>query len=327
MTGMTGSDIAIEAIDLVKRFGDFTAVDGISFQVPRGTVLGLLGPNGAGKTTTVRMMTTLSEPTSGIARVAGYDVSTHPDEVRRSMGLTGQAATVDEILTGRENIAMIGGLYGIGRKALAARGDQLLEQFSLTEAANKPVKDYSGGMRRRLDLAVSLLAAPPVLFLDEPTTGLDPRSRTELWEVLRELVNDGTTLLLTTQYLEEADQLADDIVVIDHGRIIEHGTALQLKERAGAASLVLTVSHADDLEAAADVLRRSGNEVFVEANARRITMAADGLRDLTTAAGWLDESGISVDDLGLARPSLDDVFLSLTGHRTESDDTDQESQS
>jgi ABC-2 type transport system ATP-binding protein len=240
------------------------------------------------------------------------------------MGLTGQAATVDEILTGRENLAMIGGLYGIGRKALAARSDELLEQFSLSDAADKPAKDYSGGMRRRLDLATSLLAAPPVLFLDEPTTGLDPRSRTELWDVLRDLVNDGTTLLLTTQYLEEADQLADDIVVVDHGRIIEHGTALELKERAGAASLVLTVSNAEDLAAAAQVLRRSGHEVFVEPNARRVTMTANGLGDLTSAAGWLDETGIAVDDLGLARPSLDDVFLSLTGRRTEPDETEQE---
>jgi ABC-2 type transport system ATP-binding protein len=321
---MTEPDIAIEALDLVKRFGDFTAVDGVSFVVPRGTVLGLLGPNGAGKTTTVRMMTTLTTPTSGTARVAGYDVTTHPDEVRRNMGLTGQAATVDEILTGRENLAMIGGLYGIGRKALAARSDELLEQFSLSDAADKPAKDYSGGMRRRLDLATSLLAAPPVLFLDEPTTGLDPRSRTELWDVLRDLVNDGTTLLLTTQYLEEADQLADDIVVVDHGRIIEHGTALELKERAGAASLVLTVSNAEDLAAAAQVLRRSGHEVFVEPNARRVTMTANGLGDLTSAAGWLDETGIAVDDLGLARPSLDDVFLSLTGRRTEPDETEQE---
>ncbi|MFT3901363.1 MAG: ATP-binding cassette domain-containing protein [Gordonia sp. (in: high G+C Gram-positive bacteria)] len=324
MTSTESSDLAIEAVDLVKRFGDFTAVDGVSFAVPRGTVLGLLGPNGAGKTTTVRMMTTLSEPTAGTARVAGYDVRTQPDEVRRSMGLTGQAASVDEILTGRENINMIGGLYGIGRKELRARGDQLLEQFSLTEAANKPVKDYSGGMRRRLDLAVSLLAAPPVLFLDEPTTGLDPHARSDLWEVLRDLVNEGTTLLLTTQYLEEADQLADEIVVIDHGKIIEQGTALQLKERAGAAALVLTVSHTEDLAAAAELLRRTGNEVHIEEGPRRVTVAANGLKDLTTAAGWLDESGIEVDDLGLARPSLDDVFLSLTGKRAESDD-EQES--
>ncbi|MFW0794283.1 ATP-binding cassette domain-containing protein [Gordonia sp. CPCC 205515] len=311
------SDVAIEAIDLVKKFGDFTAVDGVSFTVPEGSVLGLLGPNGAGKTTIVRMMTTLSPPTSGTARIAGYDVGKNPEMVRRNMGLTGQAATVDEILTGRENLRMIGGLYGIGRKELAQRGDRLLEQFSLTEAGNKQVKSYSGGMRRRLDLAVSLLAAPPVLFLDEPTTGLDPRSRSELWEVLRSLVADGTTLLLTTQYLEEADQLADDIVVIDRGTIIAHGTPLQLKEQAGAASLVLTVSDADDIPEAEALLRKTGTEVFVDHGARRLTSQANGLHDLNRVAAWFDESGIAIDDLGLARPSLDDVFLSLTGHRAE----------
>ena len=320
------SDVAIEAIDLVKRFGDFTAVDGVSFTVPRGSVLGLLGPNGAGKTTTVRMMTTLSPPTSGTARIAGYDVREQPGMVRQNMGLTGQAATVDEILTGRENLRMIGGLYGIGRKTLARRSEELLEQFSLSEAGDKQVKSYSGGMRRRLDLAVSLLATPPVLFLDEPTTGLDPRSRSELWDVLRDLVADGTTLLLTTQYLEEADQLADDIVVIDKGTIIAHGTSLQLKEQAGSASLVLTVSHADDLTAAESLLRKNGAEVFVDVAARRLTTAAAGLGDLPRVAAWFDESGISVDDFGLSRPSLDDVFLSLTGHRAEessnTDDTD-----
>jgi ABC-2 type transport system ATP-binding protein len=215
---------AIEAIELVKRFGENTAVDGVSFAVPPGTVLGLLGPNGAGKTTTVRMMTTLTEPTSGTARVAGYDVRREPEMVRRSMGLTGQVATVDELLTGRENIRMIGGLYGIRRRELARLGDQLLEQFEIADAADRVVKSYSGGMRRRLDLAVSLLASPPVLFLDEPTTGLDPRSRSDLWDVLRGLVKQGTTLLLTTQYLEEADQLADNIVVIDKGRIIAVAT-------------------------------------------------------------------------------------------------------
>ncbi|MFW0788215.1 ATP-binding cassette domain-containing protein [Gordonia sp. CPCC 205333] len=317
--GTAGSspDIAIEAIGLVKRFGDFTAVDDVSFTVPQGSVLGLLGPNGAGKTTTVRMMTTLSPPTSGTARIAGHDVTEQPDLVRRSMGLTGQAATVDEILTGRENIKMIGGLYGINRKALARRGEELLEQFSLTEAGDKQVKSYSGGMRRRLDLAVSLLASPPVLFLDEPTTGLDPRSRSELWDVLRNLVSDGTTLLLTTQYLEEADQLADNIVVIDKGKIIAQGTPLQLKEQAGAASLVLTVSAADDIPAAAALLAKTGGEVFIDRGARKLTAPADGLADLTRVIGWFDESGIAIDDLGLARPSLDDVFLSLTGHRTE----------
>ncbi|GAA3704633.1 ATP-binding cassette domain-containing protein [Gordonia hankookensis] len=319
-------DVAIEAVDLVKKFGDFTAVDGVSFTVPQGSVLGLLGPNGAGKTTIVRMMTTLSPPTGGSATIAGYDVATQPEMVRRSMGLTGQAATVDEILTGRENIRMIGGLYGIGRKELNRRADRLLEQFSLTEAGNKQVKSYSGGMRRRLDLAVSLLAAPPVLFLDEPTTGLDPRSRQELWDVLRNLVADGTTLLLTTQYLEEADQLADDIVVIDKGKIIAHGTSLQLKQQAGAASLVLTVSDPDDIPEAEALLRKTGTEVFIDHGARRLTAPADGLGDLTRVVAWFDESGIAVDDLGLARPSLDDVFLSLTGHRAEDDSASEEEQ-
>ncbi|KUI26745.1 daunorubicin ABC transporter ATP-binding protein [Mycobacterium sp. IS-1742] len=311
---------AIEAIDLVKRFGDQTAVDHVSFSVPAGTVLGLLGPNGAGKTTTVRMMTTLTRPSGGTARVAGFDVVREPDEVRRHMGLTGQVATVDELLTGRENIRMIGGLYGIRRKDLARMGDELLERFSIDHAADRVVKSYSGGMRRRLDLAVSLLAAPPVLFLDEPTTGLDPRSRSELWEVLRGLVEGGTTLLLTTQYLEEADQLADDIVVIDKGRIIAEGSPLELKRQAGNASLVVTVADGDDLAAAQALLAKTGAEVFVDRGARRLTAAADGLADMVRVAGWLRDSDIDVDDIGLSRPSLDDVFLSLTGHRTEDEE-------
>ncbi len=315
--GVPGSRPAIEAIDLVKKFGADVAVDGVSFVVPKGTVLGLLGPNGAGKTTTVRMMTTLTEPTSGTARVAGYDVREQPDMVRRNMGLTGQAATVDELLTGRENIRMIGGLYGIRRRELTGLSDRLLEQFSIADASDRPVKSYSGGMRRRLDLAVSLLAGPPVLFLDEPTTGLDPRSRNELWDVLRGLVADGTTLLLTTQYLEEADQLADTIVVMDRGRIIAQGTSLQLKRQAGGASLVVTVSHPDDVPVAAALLGRTGAQVFVDSGARRLTAAADGLTDMTRVASWLRDGEIEVDDIGLSRPSLDDVFLSLTGRRAE----------
>lgn len=309
-------EAAIEAIDLVKKFGDNTAVDGISFTVPPGTVLGLLGPNGAGKTTTVRMMTTLTEPTSGTATVAGFDVRREPDQVRRHMGLTGQAATVDELLTGRENIRMIGSLYGLRRKELDRLGDQLLTQFSIADAADRVVKGYSGGMRRRLDLAVSLIAAPPVLFLDEPTTGLDPRSRSELWDVLRELVAGGTTLLLTTQYLEEADQLADMIVVVDRGRIIAQGTPLQLKQQAGNASLVVTVSHAADLDTAQSIIARTGAEVHVDVGARRLTASAEGLDDMTRVAGWLQDTRIEVDDIGLTRPSLDDVFLSLTGRTT-----------
>ena len=246
---------AVEALNLVKHFGDTVAVDDVSFVVPQGSVLGLLGPNGAGKTTTVRMMTTLSRPTSGTARVAGHDVLTEPDAVRRSMGLTGQSATVDELLTGRENLGLISALYGLDRTTASRVGGDLLERFSLTDAADRVVKTYSGGMRRRLDLAVSLVATPPVLFLDEPTTGLDPRSRVELWEVLRELVSDGTTLVLTTQYLEEADQLADEIVVIDHGHIIAQGTPLQLKDQSGAAAVVVTVSHGDDVPRAEALLR------------------------------------------------------------------------
>jgi ABC-2 type transport system ATP-binding protein len=308
---------AVEAVDLVKQFGDSTAVDHVSFSVPAGTVLGLLGPNGAGKTTTVRMLTTLSKPTGGTGRVAGYDILDRPEEVRRNMGLVGQAATVDELLTARENLWMIGRLAGLPTSYVRPAGDDLLERFSLTEAADRVVKQFSGGMRRRLDLAVSLIAAPPVLFLDEPTTGLDPRSRNDLWDVLRGLVEDGTTLLLTTQYLEEADQLCDDIVVIDKGTVIASGTPTQLKDQAGAASVVLSLTHAADLERAETLLRSCAQEVFVEPQARRLTAQAHGLDDMTRIAHAFADSGIDVDDLGLQRPSLDDVFLALTGHRAE----------
>src|SRR5689334_14752315 len=313
------TSLAIEAEHLVKRFGDQTAVDDVSFAVPEGSVLGLLGPNGAGKTTTVRMMTTLAKPTSGTARVAGHDVRREPDAVRRSMGLTGQAATVDELLTGRENLRLIGSLYGLSASYVKGAGADLLERFSLTEAADRTVKTYSGGMRRRLDLAVSLIATPPVLFLDEPTTGLDPRSRVELWEVLRGLVKDGTTLLLTTQYLEEADQLADRIVVIDRGQIIAEGTPLELKDQSGQAAIVLTVSHADQLEEARALLASHVREVHVDESARQLTAPAEGLSDMTRVAAVFDRSEIVLDDLGLKRPSLDDVFLNLTGHRAEQD--------
>jgi ABC-2 type transport system ATP-binding protein len=308
---------AIEAIDLVKKFDDNVAVDGVSFVVPQGTVLGLLGPNGAGKTTTTRMLTTLSVPTSGTGRVAGHDILQEPDAVRRSMGLTGQVATVDELLSARENLRLIGRLYGLPKEYIRNSTDELLERFALTEAADRIAKKYSGGMRRRLDLAVSLIAAPPVLFLDEPTTGLDPRSRTELWEVLRGLVRDGTTLLLTTQYLEEADHLADDIIVIDKGRIIAAGTPTQLKDQAGAASVVVTLTHAADLPRAEELVRRCSPEVHVDVNARRLIAQADGLGDMSRIGADFAASGIEVDDLGLKRPSLDDVFLHLTGHRAE----------
>jgi ABC-2 type transport system ATP-binding protein len=308
---------AVEAIDLVKHFDETKAVDGVSFSVPEGTVLGLLGPNGAGKTTTVRMLTTLSKPTSGTGRVAGHDILREPEAVRRSIGLTGQAATVDELLTGRENIRLIGRLYGLPLDYIADTADRLLEQFELSDAADRIAKTYSGGMRRRLDLAVSLVASPPVLFLDEPTTGLDPRSRADLWALLKELVRNGTTLLLTTQYLEEADHLADQIIVIDHGKVIASGTATELKAQAGAASVVLTVTHTGDLAEAEALVRRCSTEVHVEPISRRLTAQATGLGDVTRIAQLLDEHEITVDDLGLMRPSLDDVFLHLTGHRAE----------
>ena len=308
---------AVEALHLIKHFDETVAVDDVSFEVPQGTVLGLLGPNGAGKTTTVRMMTTLSRPTSGTARVAGHDVIKDPEAVRRSMGLTGQTATVDELLTGRENLALISALYGLDRATALRIGSDLLDRFSLTEAGDRVVKTYSGGMRRRLDLAVSLVATPPVLFLDEPTTGLDPRSRAELWDVLRELVREGTTLVLTTQYLEEADQLADRIVVIDHGTIIADGTPLQLKDQSGAAAVVVTVSHGEDLPRAQEVLRSVVHEFHVDEGARQLSAPASGLGEMTRIAAAFDGSGIELDDLGLKRPSLDDVFLRLTGHRAE----------
>jgi len=314
------TDIAVEAVHLVKHFGPTVAVDDVSFAIPQGSVLSLLGPNGAGKTTTVRMLTTLSVPTSGTGTVAGHDIIGAPDAVRRSLGLTGQAATIDELLTGRENIRLIGRLYGIPRRRIKALADELLERFELDEAADRIAKTYSGGMRRRLDLAVSLVASPPVLFLDEPTTGLDPRSRVELWEVLRELVRGGTTLLLTTQYLEEADTLADHIVVIDHGRVIAAGTPTALKDQAGRASVVITLTHAGDVATAADLVRQCTSEVHVEASRRRLVAPADGLADMTKIADILRQRAIEVDDLGLKRPSLDDVFLHLTGHRAEEDD-------
>jgi len=315
---------AVEAVDLVKRFGDNLAVDGVSFVVPEGSVLGMLGPNGAGKTTTVRMLTTLSVPTSGTGRVAGHDIIMEPDAVRRSMGLTGQAATVDELLSARENLKLIGRLYGLPNKYIREASEALLDRFSLTDAADRMAKTYSGGMRRRLDLAVSLIAAPPVLFLDEPTTGLDPKSRSELWEVLRGLVREGTTLLLTTQYLEEADRLADEIVVIDKGKVIAAGTPTQLKDQAGEASVVVTLTHARDLDAAESLIRTCCQEVYVEPESRRLTAHAGGLRDMTRIAAVFETSGIELDDLGLKRPSLDDVFLHLTGHRAETGEEPEE---
>lgn len=321
--GMPGSSPAIEAVDLVKKFGADVAVNGVSFAVPQGTVLGLLGPNGAGKTTTVRMMTTLTEPTSGTARVAGYDVREQPDMVRRNMGLTGQVATVDELLTGRENIRMIGGLYGIRRSDLNRLCDQLLQQFSIADAADRPVKSYSGGMRRRLDLAVSLLAAPPVLFLDEPTTGLDPRSRNDLWDVLRELVREGTTLLLTTQYLEEADQLADNVGIIDSGRIVAEGTPAALKAELGHPHIRLQLEEGSIAEAE-EICARIG-PLLPPIDGRTLLVEVEhGAGDIPRVVRALDEAGIEVGSLELVHPSLDDVFVARTGYHLESDSESDE---
>lgn len=310
---------AIYAEGLVKTFGDVRALDGVDLDVPEGTVLGLLGPNGAGKTTTVRCLTTLLRPDSGTAVVAGIDVLKHPDAVRRSVGLSGQFAAVDEYLTGRENLEMVGRLYQMRAKAAKQRAAELLEQFHLTDAADRPTKTYSGGMRRRLDLAAALVVRPAVMFMDEPTTGLDPRNRQQLWEVIKQLVSDGTTLLLTTQYLEEADHLAHDICVVDHGRVIARGTSDQLKARTGGERVEVVVHERDHIATAAEVLSGFGKGgTTIEEHTRRLTVpVSGGAKLLAEVIRELDSRGIEIDDIGLRRPTLDDVFLSLTGHVAE----------
>ncbi|MFD7446425.1 ATP-binding cassette domain-containing protein [Streptomyces sp. NPDC059909] len=310
---------AIYAEGLVKTFGDVRALDGVDLDVPEGTVLGLLGPNGAGKTTAVRVLTTLLQPDSGKAVVAGIDVLKHPNEVRRSIGLSGQFAAVDEYLTGRENLQMVGRLYQMNAKAAKVRAGELLEQFNLADAADRPAKTYSGGMRRRLDLAAALVVRPPVMFMDEPTTGLDPRNRQGLWEVIKELVGGGTTLLLTTQYLEEADHLADDICVVDHGKVIARGTSDELKARTGGERVEVVVHRPDEIAPAREVLAGFGKgEVTVEDHTRMLTVpVTGGAKLLAEVIRELDTRGVEIDDIGLRRPTLDDVFLSLTGHAAE----------
>ncbi|MFJ6756702.1 MULTISPECIES: ATP-binding cassette domain-containing protein [unclassified Streptomyces] len=316
---------AIHAEGLVKTFGDVRALDGVDLDVPEGTVLGLLGPNGAGKTTTVRVLTTLLQPDSGKAVVAGIDVLKHPNEVRRAIGLSGQFAAVDEYLTGRENLQMVGQLYQMKARAAKARADELLERFNLGDAADRTAKTYSGGMRRRLDLAAALVVSPPVMFMDEPTTGLDPRNRQQLWGIIQELVAGGTTLLLTTQYLEEADHLAHDICVVDHGKVIARGTSDQLKARTGGERVEVVVHERDHIATAREVLAGFGKgETTVEEHTRKLTVpVSGGAKLLAEVIRELDGRGIEIDDIGLRRPTLDDVFISLTGHAAEQAGADE----
>jgi ABC-2 type transport system ATP-binding protein len=314
---MTGPRLAVAVEGLRKRYGDREALAGLDLRVPAGTVHGLLGPNGAGKTTAVRVLTTLARPDGGTARVAGHDVVRDAGRVRRGIGLVGQHAAVDEILGGRENLVMFGRLYHLGARRARQRADELLERFGLTEAAGRPAGQYSGGMRRRLDLAASMILAPPVLFLDEPTTGLDPRGRNEVWEAVRALVDGGTTVLLTTQYLEEADRLADGVSVIDRGRVIAEGAPDELKKRLGGDRIEVVLDDPAALGAAAGIIGRiADGEVDVDAEALRIGAPVSGrAAALTEAVRALDGAGVAAADIGLRRPTLDEVFLHLTGEK------------
>ena len=311
-------EFAVEASGLTKHYGDVVALDGLDLAVPTGSVLGLLGPNGAGKTTAVSILTTLTAPDAGTARVAGVDVLSEPQRVRSLIGLSGQYAAVDEHLTALENLEMIGCLYGLRRRAARKKANELIESFRLTEAANRPLKTFSGGMRRSIDLAGALLADPPVLFLDEPTTGLDPRSRGELWDVIRERVTEGTTVVLTTQYLEEADQLANEIVVIDHGRAIARGTSQELKRRIGGEHLDVHLALLSDLSRVEDILRpfAIGAIRTDDQDALVSIPVAKGVEALGAVMVELSAQNVEILDIGLRRPTLDDVFMELTGHKT-----------
>ena len=316
-----GSGAAIAADGLVKRFGDTVALDGFDLEVAPGTVCGLLGPNGAGKTTAVRILTTLLWADAGAASVAGYDVATEAHSVRAALGLSGQTPAVDEILSGRQNLVLFGRLNGFSKAVARRRADELLAQFELTDAADRAVKKYSGGMRRRIDLAVTLILAPAVLFLDEPTTGLDPRNRNEVWQAIRRLVSQGTTVLLTTQYLDEADQLADRVAVMDRGTVIATGSPDELKARIGGERVEVLLADDVRLEQAMAVIEQATGvraEPYGDGGERRVSVAVnDRVEGLTAVLTGLVAHEIAVTDIGLRRPTLDDVFLTLTGHRTE----------
>ena len=318
----------ISATNLVKTYTTqksvVTALNGLSLEVPQGTILGLLGPNGAGKTTTVKVLTTLIRPDSGTATIDGVDVLAEPDRIRRMIGVSGQYAAVDENMTGFENLDMVGRLYHLSAAQSKARASELIDMFDLTEAAHRPVKGFSGGMRRRIDLAGALVIKPPVLFLDEPTTGLDPRSRLALWEIIQNLVSEGTTVLLTTQYLEEADQLADSIAVVDHGTVIARGTADELKDQVGGQRVEVTVHDVDQVARASEILAGIGHgEISRGADQRQLAIAVDNApRALQATLRAFAEADIELNDAGMRRPTLDDVFFELTGTPAEGAEED-----
>ena len=309
----------IEAVGLHKSFGETHALAGLDFDAAEGTILCVLGPNGAGKTTAVRVLTTLTRPDAGHATVAGIDVMKDPAAVRAKIGVAGQYAALDELLTGRENLQMVGRLYRLDGRTARRRANELIEHFELSDAGDRTVKTYSGGMRRRLDLGAALMAQPPVIFLDEPTTGLDPKGRLSMWDLIEGLASGGTTVLMTTQYLEEADRLADDIAVIDHGRVIARGTALQLKQQVGGERLEITISDSPWLDAARRVLEALGEgPAYVDPETRHVSVAVTSHEGvLTRAIRELDAADVHVDDIGFRRPTLDEVFLSLTGRPAE----------
>jgi daunorubicin resistance ABC transporter ATP-binding subunit len=312
------SDVpAIEAHGLVKTFGNNRAVDGVSLNIPTGSICGVLGPNGAGKTTTINMLATLSKPDEGSVKIFGYDVRSQTQIVRRLIGLTGQFASVDEDLTAIENLTIFGRLYGLSRKDSKRKAEELLEEFGLTDAANRTLSKFSGGMRRRLDLAASLISQPPLIFLDEPTTGLDPRTRAQMWQTIRELVKNGSTILLTTQYLDEADQLADNIIVIDHGRVVAGDTPSGLKSSIGTAFLQLTLKNADDTAKAAQIVERVLGAKAQPAEASELIVPMDNTDKLTDVLTTLKDAGIILSGVNVRQPTLDEVFFALTGETAE----------